>query len=103
MDNTNFIQLTEYYTGDPIIINVNHIVDIEKRRDEHNKKIDGSVVKLINNKYGITVKEEMGIIVDLLFLKMDYIKSKYDLDKKIYYNEDSIRSKHEIEESFARK
>ena len=103
MDNTNFIQLTEYYTGDPIIINVNHIVDVEKRRDEHNKKMDGSVVKLTNNRYGITVKEEIGIIVDLLFLKMDSIKSQYDLDRKIHYNEDSIRSKHEIEESFAKK
>lgn len=103
MDNINFIQLTEYYTGDPIVINVNHIVDIEKRRDEHNKKIDGSVVKLTNSKYGITVKEEIGTIVDLLFLKMDYIKLKSDLDKKVYYNEDSIRSKYEIEESFARK
>lgn len=103
MDNTNFIQLTEYYTGDPIIINVNHIVDVEKRRDEHNKKMDGSVVKLTNSKYGITVKEEIGIIVDLLFLKMDSIKSQYDLDRKIYYNEDSIRSKYEIEESFAKK
>ena len=57
MDNTNFIQLTEYYTGDPIVINVNHIVDIEKRRDEHNKKIDGSVVKLTNSKYGNTSRK----------------------------------------------
>lgn len=103
MDNINFIQLTEYLTGDPIIINVNHIVDIEKRKDEHNKKIDGSVVRLTNRQYGINVREEMGIIADLLFLKADYIKSKSDLDKKIYYDEDRIRSKYEIEESFAKK
>lgn len=103
MDNINFIQLTECHTGDPIIINVNHIVDIEKRKDDHDRKIDGSVVRLTDRKYGVNVQEEIGIIVDLLFLKSDYIKSKSDLDRKVYYNEDSIRSKYEIEESFAKK
>ena len=103
MDNTNFIQLTEYSTGDPIIINVNHIIDIEKRRDDHDRKIDGSVVRLTDRKYGVAVREEMGTIADLLFLKADYVKSKSDLDRKVYYNEDSIRSKYEIEESFAKR